>query len=726
MRKQMLLMEMFNLRVLLLESRIDFLKTKVFPRLEPKAEAMIDSAPPFVTSALARVEGETPAEKLFNYVIAHDPDDMKKFSQWLFNMLIKNQTHLEDLGVVKGYLEQFVQVRAALPPEHRDINRFRSPGDLAEVLDSVAGEDTRSKRAAERELISKEAEVVYNDPQYRITIPKSMEAACQLGVNTKWCTAWSDPNHNMFDGYNRQGPLYVILHKPTNKRWQFHFQSSSFMDEMDRRIDLRKFVQDHPTVAEFFAEKDRGMKAIGTIENIGRYPELTFFEAKDGSIVARTGTETDVGLLAGKPVIRLSLVDGKLQGSGFGSLVPRWASTSFIKGFNSLRSESDKIRNVFASIRTPPSTDLQADLSMFDVFFGSGRYGKISEVGSKLYSGWIGIRTAEEVYLYHPQANLRVMIDEEGKLNTHHRLENSEAQSALMLQIALNDDRIKGFHEDSAFSASSFTEADAQELLEKRPHLADIGILFKAFGPSDERYVDKIKEKLTDMGLEFEKVNDKGVVFKTTTISDVIDDYGNDVAKWIMGLLNGKDSLEIYSTEVNDDLRETLLRSLTPEDLRKVGEYLAREHESFIEEYEIEYDVSSVSGILDLHREVDDLDLENAFSSAAVTGEESGAEGEALRALKSALGNHEYLFFVNSDGLSKKVTNWDTDVEIIISHDQLLKTIQTDSEGLEYEGSERYFFDDNGIDVNEPHYGWSGFDEDAAKDWFIDEIGEFI
>jgi len=89
------------------------------------------------------------------------------------------------------------------------------------------------------------------------------EAACFYGgqnKETRWCT--SAPGLSYFERYIKDGPLYQIYDKnsepskdtglPTN-RWQFHFQSSQFMDKDDRSINLVEFLnQTDKEVKEYF------------------------------------------------------------------------------------------------------------------------------------------------------------------------------------------------------------------------------------------------------------------------------------------------------------------------------------------------------------------------------------------------------------------------------------------------------------------------------------------
>ena len=67
------------------------------------------------------------------------------------------------------------------------------------------------------------------------SFPKTQAAACYLGQGTRWCTA-ATKAYNVFDDYNENGPLLVIIPAKPNhpgQKWQFHFHTNSLNDERD-------------------------------------------------------------------------------------------------------------------------------------------------------------------------------------------------------------------------------------------------------------------------------------------------------------------------------------------------------------------------------------------------------------------------------------------------------------------------------------------------------------
>jgi hypothetical protein len=78
----------------------------------------------------------------------------------------------------------------------------------------------------------------------RVIQPEDTSAACYYGQGTRWCTA-ADSN-NMFDRYNRDGPMYILL--PTKaqyegEKYQVHPDSGQYMDEQDRDVDAGDLIE---------------------------------------------------------------------------------------------------------------------------------------------------------------------------------------------------------------------------------------------------------------------------------------------------------------------------------------------------------------------------------------------------------------------------------------------------------------------------------------------------
>jgi hypothetical protein len=175
----------------------------------------------------------------------------------------------EDLYKVKEDLIKFERFKNQLPVDKRDINKLTSD----ELYDLV--KDFSLEKATTTKAERKDAKYSHPGGSFEVETPNYVitkitrtdelgkEAACFYGgqnKETRWCT--SAPGLSYFERYIKDGPLYQIYDKnsepskdtglPTN-RWQFHFQSSQFMDKDDRSINLVEFLnQTDKEVKEYF------------------------------------------------------------------------------------------------------------------------------------------------------------------------------------------------------------------------------------------------------------------------------------------------------------------------------------------------------------------------------------------------------------------------------------------------------------------------------------------
>jgi hypothetical protein len=170
---------------------------------------------------------------------------------------------MEDLYKIPDELKKFERFKGRLPVDKRNIANL-SVMELEDLMAPFKLEKTKGT-AEEKEVAKKSyeypgSEVVFRGKNW--TIVKitdcgqlGKDAACFFGGynlksgvgETNWCT--SAPGLSYFENtYCPKGPLYVILPQqdtqygeksglPAN-RYQFHFQTNSFMDKNDRGIDL--------------------------------------------------------------------------------------------------------------------------------------------------------------------------------------------------------------------------------------------------------------------------------------------------------------------------------------------------------------------------------------------------------------------------------------------------------------------------------------------------------
>ena len=205
-------------------------------------------------------------EELFNKInnlYTDNPNNFNKgFFTWLYNLMKNNQLKEEDFYKAKEYLRLFNKFINKIPKENRDINSYKSLPDLYDVIKQFEGNEDAptSKQDELRQIKEKEVNKVFEDDEWLIMIPTTERASCLIGKGTQWCTAAD--NNNMFDHYSEDGPLYVIVNKETNTKYQLHFESQQLMDETDRPISATHFfdyiLEDDYDVVEFFQGANEG------------------------------------------------------------------------------------------------------------------------------------------------------------------------------------------------------------------------------------------------------------------------------------------------------------------------------------------------------------------------------------------------------------------------------------------------------------------------------------
>jgi len=199
--------------------------------------------------------------EIVDTVVSHaeevDPSPNKQYVIWILRQFTKNRLKFEDMYKLRDDLELFFNTRA----QHKrmginsDINKY----DCRTLSDTTAKLQSTELAEPEQDQFSpvENTKVLYNGPLGLLAIPETEEASCELGSRTKWCTA-ATKSQNRFHQYNDQGPLYIWIDKKTKKKFQFHFETYQFMDELDYPIQpnlLRHFAFEHPLIKKLFASK---------------------------------------------------------------------------------------------------------------------------------------------------------------------------------------------------------------------------------------------------------------------------------------------------------------------------------------------------------------------------------------------------------------------------------------------------------------------------------------
>lgn len=177
-------------------------------------------------------------EEVFNQIVSSDPTyrdgKMGKYGKWLLSLYKSNNLKLEDLYKATNYLRCFVDYYSVI--QNKDINKIKSLQELYDTVRPYLDGNLATSKSDYARRIKGGAEKVYEDDGWLIVVPHTKEASCYYGKGTQWCTA-ADKGNNMFDRYNDEGLLYINIDKSSGDKYQFHFESDSFMDATDTPIE---------------------------------------------------------------------------------------------------------------------------------------------------------------------------------------------------------------------------------------------------------------------------------------------------------------------------------------------------------------------------------------------------------------------------------------------------------------------------------------------------------
>ena len=171
------------------------------------------------------------------------------FATWLTSRVagtkkVKPIIKKEDIYKYKKHLETFKRNKREYPL--KDINMVKDQNALDDFI-----KKSREIQAREEGDISQQKGVSKDEKYTKLKLgevdgyeifkfPKGSKelygASCELGSGTDWCTATGNTD-SFFQDYIGQGDIYIIINKSNPKeKYQFHYETDSFMDRDDRRI----------------------------------------------------------------------------------------------------------------------------------------------------------------------------------------------------------------------------------------------------------------------------------------------------------------------------------------------------------------------------------------------------------------------------------------------------------------------------------------------------------
>lgn len=211
-------------------------------------------------------------EAIFNA----DPSFNKSYVNWLI-LLFKNtdkKIFLEDLYKATDYLTIYDKAKRNIEDERlKNIFNIKSLPELYSVIEPFKEDETKllSKKQLRGDTpVEGQYEIIFSDENWDVVIPKTHASSCYWGSGTEWCTA-VDANSGYYNGYTKDGPLYIFRHKTDPKlRYQLHFESSQFKDVRDNEYSPSKFFKAFPYLKDVLS--DYWSKNLNLLEKSTKNP----------------------------------------------------------------------------------------------------------------------------------------------------------------------------------------------------------------------------------------------------------------------------------------------------------------------------------------------------------------------------------------------------------------------------------------------------------------------
>ena len=186
------------------------------------------------------------AREVIQYIFNRMPQISSFYKVWIFrNWLSGYIEHLHDAVEFQYDVQVFDAIKESIPQDKRDINQLK-PSEVREI---VIGPQDKDDKQFEEDWIQAQSDIRYKDQfgEFVLYSPQTQFAACVLGYDTNWCTAygykhgkWSQRTHNRFIEYNQQGPLYIFDFPKRHKKFQIHLGPNNQEYKNKDNEDLNK------------------------------------------------------------------------------------------------------------------------------------------------------------------------------------------------------------------------------------------------------------------------------------------------------------------------------------------------------------------------------------------------------------------------------------------------------------------------------------------------------
>ena len=178
----------------------------------------------------------------FDQLKALDPTPTFKYLDKIIEFYLSGVA-IEEIAAV---ISRFHMLLNKNQVQTRDINAFKTFDQLKSETQSSESQYVSKQEAKARK---QDYDLVYEDGQWFVVIPRTHEASCRYGAGTKWCTSAKEETH--YKNYTRKGiTFYYIISKERKKADPLYKMAVAVdsngkkecFDSMDDEIEFREIL----------------------------------------------------------------------------------------------------------------------------------------------------------------------------------------------------------------------------------------------------------------------------------------------------------------------------------------------------------------------------------------------------------------------------------------------------------------------------------------------------
>lgn len=298
-----------------------------------------------------------------------------------------------------------------------------------------------------------------------------------------------------------------------------------------------------------------------------------------------------------------------------------------------------------------------------------------------------------------------------------------------------------GYMPQNNFSMSDLPEEDADRLMEKKPDLATFLFYYRKNGIDDV-----LVKKINDHGFGpngtpfygFDETKRYAKIGKYNNVYDFFEEHGTRDAKYAISIMNGEEEVNVHSYRSESERKDVWNDSIEDDVKTAIGRYMMANHPDDVSTWEEnndeDFEPDNHDAVLEIIEELQD-DWVDALDNAYLSGQQAGTESEVYETFEKRADDWWELSDGSTQGMliyarhpSTKLEDYnpttlihDTECWLAVKAEDFMKMIsEMDADDIDNEGWLR-----EEPDIAQPHYGWSGYSEEAASDHFTDHCPDY-